>query len=61
MDPNANLEEQLRIAKRLTKQIDKDHCAPSAVDTGRLCDLVITLDRWIREGGFLPKRWPVAK
>lgn len=52
MDPDANLEEQLRIAKRV---LDADGC--DAGDIVRLAELVDALDGWISKGGFLPKRW----
>jgi hypothetical protein len=50
MDPNANLAEQLQIARRLSE----GHESPQAE---RLADLVIALDEWIRIGGFLPDAW----
>ncbi len=52
MDPDANLEEQLRITKRV---LDADGC--DADDIIRLAELVDALDGWIVKGGFLPKRW----
>lgn len=61
MDPNANLEEQLKLARDLLKQIDTAGRMPSAVSTGRLCDLVIALDEWIRKGGFLPATWAATR
>lgn len=57
MDPNANLEEQRRLAKQILsagrgpKQnltLDRAH---------RLAELVEALDEWISGGGFLPADW----
>lgn len=50
MDPDANLEEQLRLVERLLKKMDVH-------DALRLVELVEALDGWISNGGFLPKRW----
>lgn len=51
MDPDANLDEQLRIVRRVNDgKADTD-------DAYRLADLVEALDEWIACGGFLPKRW----
>jgi hypothetical protein len=51
MDPNANLEEQRRLAKRLVD-------SPYENDqVQRLAELVLALDEWISKGGFLPARW----
>ena len=52
MDPNANLTEQLRLARRLS-----DSPKPSAHDARRLAELVEALNDWLRNGGFLPKAW----
>ena len=51
MDPNANLLEQLRLARKL---VDDD--APSD-DAQRLAELVLALDEWLQRGGFMPQRW----
>jgi hypothetical protein len=56
MDPNANLEEQRKIAARMLKQVDE----PEGIDehdADRLAELVLALDEWISKGGFLPARW----
>jgi len=47
MDPNANLEEQLRLTRHNITMED-------ALD---LCDLVHALHEWITRGGFLPDAW----
>lgn len=51
MDPNANLEEQLRLAGRMLTD------GPHDQDALRLCELVEALNEWIERGGFLPARW----
>lgn len=60
MDPDANLEEQLKLAKNILKaeweDIDDDRA-----DVYRLAELVEALDTWIRDGGFLPERWSFTK
>lgn len=53
MDPNANLEEQLKLAKRIAES-DDGH---SLEDGVRLAELVIALDEWLAKGGFKPARW----
>lgn len=42
MDPTANIEEQTRIL------------ASDTPDWARLADLVLALDEWLANGGFLP-------
>lgn len=60
MDPDANLKEQITIARHL---LDRNPTAPINVDTSlvweadRLAELVCALDDWITGGGFLPERW----
>jgi len=49
VDPNANLAEQLELAREL---VDDEN-----PDAARLAELVIALDEWIARGGFLPLRW----
>jgi hypothetical protein len=49
MDPNSNLEEQLRLAADLVEI--------GSADAARLAELVLALDEWIRRGGFIPARW----
>lgn len=51
MDPNANLKEQLQIANRLLLEGEDED------DTYRLAELVLGLDGWIKNGGFLPISW----
>lgn len=51
MDPNANLDEQLAIAKRMLSGVIDSN------DAARLAELVESLDYWITGGGFVPVRW----
>jgi hypothetical protein len=56
MDPNANLEEQRRIAIHIIEAIDAGQ-VPQEADVDRLAELVLALDGWLRSGGFLPASW----
>lgn len=56
MDPNANLEEQLRLANRLLSGRPASQRA-SRLDAARLAELVLALNEWIKKGGFLPDIW----
>jgi hypothetical protein len=68
MDPNAKLDQQLELAKRIIRIVDG---APDG-GTGQmpvvniealisaaeeLAERVEALDHWITGGGFLPERW----
>lgn len=61
MDPNANLEEQRKLAKWLLIQLSTDKAMlaefDSADEAARLAELVQALDEWLSGGGFLPKDW----
>lgn len=68
MDPNANLKEQLDIARRILKVWDDCNADGTltagqrdfiADKSGRLAELVEALDGWMRTGGFCPVRWGV--
>jgi hypothetical protein len=58
VDPEANLQEQLELSKKMLSDyreetgngIDQD-------DAARLAELVTELNDWIKKGGFLPKSW----
>ena len=52
MDPNANLQEQLRLAGRL---VDVEHVDEH--DARRLSELVLALHEWVLGGGFMPEPW----
>jgi hypothetical protein len=62
MDPNANLREQLELARADWGVSEFDKLEPFNVDRLhtehlRLQELVLALDEWIRKGGFLPAAW----
>ena len=67
MDPNANLEEQLKLAAELQRMEDEqegdwsDWESSAQLDyleaAGRLAELVLALSEWLHKGGFLPDRW----
>ena len=59
MDPNANLAEQLELARAIEdcdcySSYPCSRCGGAAT---RLAELALSLDRWIFGGGFLPERW----
>ena len=54
MDPDANLKEQLELAQKFYGQ---DDLTFDGEDVIRLAELVIALNEWIKNGGFLPKDW----
>jgi len=51
MDPNANLKEQLQLARRIVED------GSAKRDGEALAELVLALDEWIWRGNFLPERW----
>lgn len=51
MDPDANLKEQLELARMIELETAPAYAAE------RLAGLVMDLHRWIANGGFLPKAW----
>ncbi len=58
MDPDANLEEQLRIIALLNDEGAECADVDDLVLHGeRLAELVQALHEWIAGGGFLPKAW----
>jgi hypothetical protein len=57
MDPKANLNEQLTLARRFVRQSAEQPDEMVAFDEQevvRLAELVIALDEWQRKGGFSP-------
>jgi len=54
MDPDANLEEQLRICARM---LEPDSTHLDVGDAVRLAELVVALDKWLKRSGFLPLPW----
>jgi hypothetical protein len=57
-DPDANLKEQLDLARQLLDEGMR--CEPSP-EVERLAELVEALDGWLGKGGFLPRRWERSK
>jgi hypothetical protein len=57
MDPDANLAEQLDLARRIQRILDTSAYAPVPAQAARFAELVLALDEWIVRGGFLPRRW----
>jgi hypothetical protein len=72
MDPNANLEEQITLAKQILERQDafdpdvpceyeqkftENYYTSQADAAERLAELVEALHEWIKKGGFLPKEW----
>ena len=55
MDPDANLVEQRRVARRLLA-LDRP-LVEIAADASRLAELVEALDQWCATGGFLLAAW----
>ena len=65
MDPKANIQEQIELAKSIIKITDqcpedgefleeqKDDICNDAI---RLAELVLALDEWIQKGGFVSAR-----
>lgn len=58
MDPDANLKEQLDLARSIQKSQDM---VEASMDALRLAELVEALDEWVRRGGFLPERWRTGR
>lgn len=56
MDPNENLKEQLQLAQNILNEttLSWRNSNPNEV---KLAKLVLTLDKWILQGGFLPDSW----
>lgn len=55
MDPDANLEEQLQLAKSLDGSSPLSERA--LLRARRLAELVVAMDEWLARGGRLPSRW----
>jgi hypothetical protein len=54
MDPNANLAEQLRLSESIIANYDEYEIANAGC---RLAELVVALNNWILNKGFLPDAW----
>lgn len=63
MDPQTNLHDQIRLAHEIQALSDANfETTPDIAERAeRLADLVLALDTWIRNGGFLPPDWEIAQ
>jgi hypothetical protein len=61
MDPDATLEDLLRLIDLVTGQVDAE-IDPSTdrPDVYRIAELLLALDSWLTAGGFMPRRWKPA-
>ena len=58
MDPDANWQEAVRLAKRLELgDYTEEELTEQLDDGGRLAELVSSLSDWLAKGGFPPKAW----
>ena len=63
MDPNANLQELLRLSAQVDECLDRCGDEPHAPCRGcsqramRMAELIGAMHGWITNGGFLPKMW----
>lgn len=55
MDPEENIKEQIQIAHAVLDG------AFFEGDVIRLAELVLSLDEWIKKGGFLPSCWQITR
>lgn len=56
MDPDKNLQEQVMLASKFIEAFENERPIKD-VDVYRLSELVLGLDEWVRQGGFLPGAW----
>lgn len=62
MDPDANLREQREIAKRIVALAETGEDDQQLGEEGiRLAELVLALDEWLTNGGFLPTDWAAMR
>lgn len=61
MDPNANLAEQLRLARKIQSCESFQSFMMASADCERLAELVEAMHEWVSKGGFLPDAWKRAK
>lgn len=55
MDPDEALREALKLSDQIiTEPLDDEELEEAARE---LAEKLEALDNWIRQGGFLPKRW----
>jgi hypothetical protein len=56
MDPNENLKEQLETADRIIQAVSEERFVHEG-EAETLAELVLALDEWLKNGGFLPEEW----
>ena len=59
MDPNANLEEQRKLAEKILQGIEDTvgELDDLEKDSNRLAELVQAMDEWLSGQGFYPEDW----
>jgi hypothetical protein len=64
MDPTANIEEQVEIARSIARKAMPQDMPPTFLpiitEAQRLAELVIALDEWRNQGGFAPAAAPAS-
>jgi len=62
MDPDANLMEQIALAKALVYELQAEEGMLTGSEGAalRLAELVLGLNGWLRTGGFPPEAWRPA-
>lgn len=60
MDPDANLKEQRELAAHIVWAIENNRGFDRRKAL-RFAELVIALDEWLGNGGFLPKDWQITR
>lgn len=63
MDPDVLLKELLTITRRLDKKFETHGYVDGGIkrhdieEMSLLCEKVLDLDSWLKNGGFIPSRW----
>jgi hypothetical protein len=61
MDPDAALEELLRLVDLVNGESDAEiDLRTDCRDISQIAELLLALDGWLSAGGFLPRRWKRA-
>lgn len=60
MDPEANREEALDLARTLVKADEYADTVALLEQSQRLAELVIAQDEWLSKGGFKPAAWSTS-
>lgn len=68
MDPNANIEELLRLAEDIRRIENEGELSERYAlaereviqSAERMAELILALDEWLYRGGFMPQRWQYA-